>query len=175
MTKKESRTIQAEFQFDGNNTPRIPATKLMKTVASKTKNMKNMVKVFSPEEIEEIMARRDDGDELTQTEHKAIREQYRKMKRRVKEMEKGNREKIIAIPSITNKGGFYKLFDFSALYYVYRLANRMGRNARLMSDGDRYSKTLYSASLVDIDKFVEQFKRLENPPELLKLGGSQQH
>lgn len=139
-----------------------PATKLMKTVAAKTMNKKNMNKVFSPEEIEEILAKRDSGEKLATVEQKAIEAEYRRIKRRAKEMEKGNQSRIIVVPSIKSGDGFYKVFDFSALYYVYRLADRMGRSAKLMNDNDRYSKMLYAASLVNIDKFIEQFKRFEN-------------
>ena len=105
---------------------RKPAAALMKTVAAKTKNDKNMKKVFSPEEIEEILAKRDYGGSLTPAEHKAIREEYRKIKRHANEMEKGNKDRLIVVPSLVTGDGFYKVFDFSALYYVYRLADRMG-------------------------------------------------
>ena len=74
---------------------REPATELMKTVATKTDNVKNLGKVFTYDEIEEILMRRDDGEVLTPVEHKAIRDKYRKMKRQVKEMEEGNKEKQI--------------------------------------------------------------------------------
>lgn len=139
----------------------VPATELMKVVAAKTFNEKNMAKVFTQEELEDILSRRDAGESLEPREHKALRDQYRKMKRQVKEMEKGNKERVILVPSISQKGEFYKLFDFSALYYVYRLADRMGRNAKLMRDTDRFSKTLYAASLVGVEKFVEQMKKFD--------------
>ena len=140
-----------------------PATDLMKTVAAKTMNQKSLNKVFSPEEIEEILAKRDSGEKLTTAEQRAIEAEYRRIKRHAKEMEKGNNDRVIVVPSIKSNDGFYKVFDFSALYYVYRLADRMGRSAKLMNDNDRYSKMIHAASLVNIDKFIEQFKRLENP------------
>ena len=35
---------------------------------------------------------------------------------------------IIVVPSLLGDAKFYKVFEFSALYYVYRLAERMERN-----------------------------------------------
>ena len=134
-----------------------PATELMKAVATKAVNLNNLEKVFSPKDVEEILAKREAGGTLEPAERKALREKYRKIKRQVKEMERGNKGKIIVMPAITNPD-FYKVFDFSALYYVYRLANRMGRSARLMHDSDKNSKMLHSASIVKIDKFLEQMK-----------------
>lgn len=145
-----------------------PATDLMKMVAAKTMNEKNMKKVFTPEEIESILARRDSGEKLEPIEHKALKEQYRKMKRFAKDLEKGNKERLILVPSVSQGGNFYKLFEFSALYYVYRLADRMGRSAKLMQDTDRFSKTLYVASLVNVEKFIEQFKRFEGETKIEK-------
>lgn len=139
-----------------------PATELMKTVASRTKHTKNLSKIFTQKDIEEILSRRDFGEKLSTAEHKAIEAEYRRIKRRAKEMEKGNRDRIIVVPSIKTNNGFYKVFDFSALYYVYRLADRMGRGARLLNDNDKHSKMLYAASLVNIDKFIDQFKRFED-------------
>ena len=143
-----------------------PATDLMKMVAAKTLNEKNMEKVFTQEEIEDILMRRDSGEALEPIEHKVLKEQYRKMKRFVKGLEKGNKERLILVPSISQGGGFYKVFDFSALYYVYRLADRMGRSAKIMRDTDRFSKMNYAASLVNIEKFVEQFKRFEGETKI---------
>lgn len=143
-----------------------PATDIMKTVAAKTimdqGDNKKLEKTFTPVEIEEILARRGAGEALSQVEHKAIAAEQRHLKRRVKEMEKGNRGRIIVMPSIKSDTRFYKVYDFSALYYVYRLADRMGRTARILPDGDKFSKMISSASLVDINKFIEQFKRFES-------------
>ncbi len=147
-----------------------PATELMKAVAVKAANLKSLEKTLSAGELEEILAKRDAGETLELAERKALREKYRQIKRQVKEMEKGNKGRIIVMPAITSPN-FYKVFDFSALYYVYRLADRMGRSARLMHDSDRNSKMLHSASLVKIDKFLEQMERLENlTPEMTEDG-----
>ena len=142
--------------------PHRPATELMKTVASKTMNEENIKKVFSREEIEEILTKRDSGIDITPSEHKAIREQYRRIKRHAKELEKGNQSRLIVVPSIVTGDGFYKVFDFSALYYVYRLAERMSRSARLLSDNDHFSRMIYMASIVNLDKFIAQMMHLEN-------------
>ena len=157
-----NKSKQSEARVGDN---RRPATEIMKKVATKiatVDNAKKLEKVFSSMETEEILKRREAGEALNQVEHRAIAEERRRLKKRVKELEKGNKGKLIAMPSIKGAAGFYKMYDFSALYYVYRLADRMGRNARLMSDNDKFSKMLHVASLVDIEKFIEQFKRLEN-------------
>ena len=114
------------------------------------------------------MARRDAGEALESPEYQAIREEYRAIKRHAKELEKGNQSRLIVVPSIVTREGFYKVFDFSALYYVYNLADRMGRKAKIMNDNDRYSKMIHSASIVDIEKFIEQFKRLEDSNKIEK-------
>lgn len=145
-----------------------PATPLMKRVAARTLNEKNMKKVFTQEEISEIMSKKSAGEKLTVEESTAIRAHYRKMKKRVKELEKGNQSRLIVVPSISQGDQFYKVFDFSALYYVYRLADRMGRNARLSNDDDHTSKMLHSASLVDVEKFIRQFKMFEGSDRIEK-------
>ena len=78
----------------GNN--RRPATEIMKKVATKiatVDNAKKLEKVFSSMEIEEILKRREAGEALNQVEHRAIAEEQRRLKKRVKELEKGNNKK----------------------------------------------------------------------------------
>ena len=115
---------------------RLPATDLMKTVASKTYDARKISKVFTDAEIEEILLKRDGGAELVDSEKKALREKYYKMKLWVKEKEKTNTSQLFVVPSLISSDTFYKVFNFSALYYVYRLADRMGRNATLRIDKD---------------------------------------
>lgn len=91
-----------------------PASELMKIVAGKTMNTKNLEKVFSPEEVREIIMRRNAGEAIAPAEHKAIRERYRKMKRQVKELEKGNKSRIILVPSITND------YSSQSAFFVFR-------------------------------------------------------
>ncbi|MBQ8156322.1 hypothetical protein IJ101_00860 [Candidatus Saccharibacteria bacterium] len=141
-----------------------PATTLMKTVAEKAFVESKARKVFSQEEIDEILDKKTFGEDLTKQDRAILRIQYKKMKSWVKEKEAGNQSQVIAIPSLTDgTDEFYKVFDFSALYYVYRLADRMGRNATLRIDKDERPKMLYQASIKDIVKFAEQFQELENP------------
>ena len=122
-------------------------------------------KSFKPDEIAEIMEKRKFGGGLDKEEIAKVRAKYRQMKSFVKEMEKGNKQKIIVFPSITDKEnkGWYKVIETSALYYVYRLAKRMGRKASIYPDSDSHSKAVFTASLVNINDFVEQFVRLEDP------------
>lgn len=148
------------------------ATPLMKVVAAKTMSESRMKKTFTEEEIAEIRRR---AERMAEEEEKKAEENspsskeakklYRKMKRFALGLEKSNRQKIILVPSFDKNGAsdFYKLFDFSALYYAYRLADRMGRQARVMNDNDRYLKANYVVSLVGVGKFIQQMKEIEGP------------
>lgn len=151
-----------------------PATELMKKVAKQTMNMKKMKKTFSDEEIKEITSRGSDSDSENDLEKnrdkKERRLKYRKIKRLVKEMEVGNQSRVIVFPSI-GEGGWYKTIDFSALYYKYRLADRMGRGCKLMNDKDNFAKAFYVASFQDIQSFAEKFKNIEGTePEITEDG-----
>ncbi len=140
------------------------ATEVMKAVAARTQASEEMLKkTFSKKEIDEIIARRDGGSSLEKEETIAIRTRYRRIKKLVKEMEYGNNQKIIVFPSLTSSGEWYKLIEFSALYYVYRLAARMGRTAKIYNDSDKCSKAVFSASFQGIESFMEQMMRLEDP------------
>ncbi len=140
------------------------ATEVMKIVAAKTKADKDALrKTFTESEISEILAKRDKGKDLNTEEKIALKTQYRRIKRFVKENEKGNKQKIYVFPTFTGNDEWYKVIEFSALYYVYRLAARMGRTARIYNDSDKHSRALFSASFQGIDKFIEQITRLEDP------------
>lgn len=158
-----SQSVQTSTSLSKPDSEKKPATDLMKAVARKAPSPKNMKKVFTKEEIDEIIDRKEIGDQLDPEEKLAIKEQYRKIKRQVKEMEKGNQSRVIVFPSLTSGQGWYKVLDFSALYYVYRLADRMGRGARILKDSDNFSRGVYAASFQNIEKFIEQFNRLEQP------------
>lgn len=93
-----------------------------------------------------------------------LRTKYRAIKRQVKEMEIGNLDRMIIFPSLVNGSEWYKLIEFSALYYAYRLAPRMGRKARVLKDSDRFSKAQFTTSLTNIEHFVAQVKDYE--PEM---------
>lgn len=136
------------------------ATELMKRVAMHTSSSRDLKKTFSDAEIAEINQRKADKKAENEEQNGIDRLTYRRIKRRVKELEAGNNSRVIAFPS-PGKGGWYKMIEFSALYYAYRLAERMGRGANVRRDNDAHSKALYSVSLTNIEKFIEQFKQLE--------------
>lgn len=159
----EQKVGSASTKKIQKTTERKPATSVMKAVAERTMDRKRMQKDFTKEEIEDIIFKRQEGDELTKAETRALRERYRNMKRWVLEKEKTNRNQIICVPCIMDGKGFYKLFEVSALYYVYRLADRMQRTANLRSDTDDFLKAVHTASITNIGKFAEQMKQLENP------------
>ncbi|MBQ2660580.1 hypothetical protein IJF93_00690 [Candidatus Saccharibacteria bacterium] len=164
---KKTTNKQMELPLSGKKDKETaaapPATHLMKKVASLAPNAKSMKKVFSDEEIAEILDKRDAGEGLLPEEKVAIKDKYRKIKRQVKEMEKGNQSRVIVFPSLPSGDGWYKVIEFSALYYAYRLADRMGRSARVYKDSDKFSKAIYSATFQNIEKFVDQFEWLESP------------
>lgn len=162
--------MQTEFDLDmpkgqkkpnKKRTQKKPATEIMKIVASKTENYEDMKRVFTDAEIKSIMQRRAVGESVDSAESAALKAKYREIKRWVLEAEKGNQSRVIVFPCITNGTGWYKVVEFSALYYAYRLADRMGRRARVMNDSDKFMKAYYTASITNIDKFVEQFLNLE--------------
>lgn len=163
-----SRNNEQLSLIDHNNTNannkkvREPATDVMKAVAAHAPNERMMQKVFSPQEIDDILLKRDCGEDLTKAESVVLRKQFAKMKRWALEKEKTNNQQLIFVPSITDDKGFYKAYDISALYYVYRLADRMQRQAHVAADNDSYSKALHMARLVNMPLFVEQIKKLVN-------------
>ncbi|MBR2658372.1 hypothetical protein IKD57_00545 [Candidatus Saccharibacteria bacterium] len=164
MANNESNKAEQVMLPLGEASPaRPPATNLMKTIAKKAPRKKDMAKVFTTEEIAEIIDARLAEEKSNAREHAALKEKYRRIKRQAKEMEAGNKSRVIVFPSLTNGEGWYKTVEFSALYYAYRLADRMGRRAKIYRDSDKFSKCSYTASLQNMEKFVEQFKRLEDP------------
>lgn len=171
MNKKEEGQQQEEqpmLPLDELLTPadaksRRPATPLMKTVAAKApNNRKSLDRAFSDAERVEIDRKAQKMLEEDKALKVEVREKYRAIKRRVKEMEIGNQSRIIAFPSLTSGDDWYKMMEFSALYYAYRLADRMGRKARVMKDSDRFSKAQFIASLTNIERFAEQIQDYED-------------
>lgn len=88
-----------------------PATEVMKAVAAHAPNQKMMEKVFTPQEIDDIMLRRECGEELTKADGVALRKHFAKMKRWALEKEKTNNQQLIFVPVITDDKGFYKAFE----------------------------------------------------------------
>ena len=72
--------------------PRELATAAMKAVAESTADARKLTKSFSPNEIEEILAKRNSGGKLEPVETAAIRTKYRQIKHQIKELEHGNIE-----------------------------------------------------------------------------------
>lgn len=172
--KKKSETAKQAMLPLGGASPapaeKPPATELMKIVAKRAPKKKSIEKVFSEDEIEEIN-KKSASEEKEKQDRTAAKDKYRKIKRQVKEMEHGNNQKIIVFPSLVNGEGWYKVVEFSALYYVYRLAPRMGRKAHIYKDSDKYSKCLFSATFQNIEKFVFDMDRLDDlKPEITEDG-----
>ena len=146
----------------------IPATDLMKAVAVKAPVKSKIAADFTKEEAAEIKSRLEErtsqksGRTMTEAE-RIRREKTIKVKKITKEMEKTNNSKIILFPSYSKKSDvleWYKLGNLSALYYVYRMADRMGRTARVLKDTDKFAKMKVIASVRDINKFIDQAMQL---------------
>ncbi len=148
-----------------------PATELMKKVATAVPDMAKIKKEFSPAEVDEIVERITRKEALSNEERNFVTREYREIKRKVKEMEASNNDRLIVYPSLNSGKDWYKVMDFSALYYAYRLADRMGRTAKLLSDTDKVHKGQYNANIRKIDDFVVQMKRFEgSEPEITADG-----
>lgn len=139
-----------------------PATPVMKAVAVHVPMKEQMKRTFTQEEIDEIMVKREAGEQLNKKEVNELRKKFQKMKRFALEKEKTNNQQVIFVPCIMDDKGFYKAYNISALYYGYRVADRVGRKAQVRPDTDSYSKALHTVSLANMPKFIEEFKRIAN-------------
>ena len=147
-----------------------PASELMKRVAVKVPSKKKIEKDFSPEEAKEIYARINQAklaqtaeSEQKQAETAERKAMIHRIKKIAKEMEIGNKDKIIIFPSYSKKkdgATWYKMGNFSALYYVYRMADRMGKKPKPQKDRDHFSKMRVIVSIFDVDGFVKQAMEL---------------
>ena len=150
------------------------ATELMKTIAEKVPSKKKIMNDFSPAEQAEIFERIERGNARAKAlklkrddsiEDEERRELIRKIKRTAKEMEMGNQSRVILFPSYSRNGSelsWYKLGDFSALYYTYRMAERMGRNIpTIQKDKDRFYRMKMIVSIRDVDEFIERALKLK--------------
>ena len=144
-----------------------PASDLMKAVALKSPSKAKIRKDFSPEEAREIEQKLRDRKKAADEaeENRERREKIIKIKKLAKEMEKGNQSKVILFPSYSRKSDkleWYKMGNFSALYYVYRMADRMGRSGKLRPDTDKFAKMHDGVvSIKGVEKFTNQAMRLE--------------
>lgn len=183
MAKLENKAKNNESK------PRQMSLPLMEAVAKKAPVKSKMEKDFTPAEIAKINAEREkkkaaaeaesdaaarevleEERERVEAEERAYREMIIRNKKIARELEKDNNSKIILFPSYSrNKSSeeieWYKMGDFSALYYVHRMSMRMGRKAKLIKDTDRFAKMKYIACVRDIDKFVFEAMQL---PEFVK-------
>ena len=78
-------------------------------------------------------------------------------------MEIGNRSKLILFPSYSRNSDqveWYKMGNFSALYYVYRMADRMGKTPKIQRDNDRFSKMHGIVCINGIERFLERTMKL---------------
>lgn len=139
-----------------------PATELMKKVAEKATDKGKMSKVFSMKEIEEILEKKSKNQEVSAQEKQILTKVTRANKKWVKNHSVGEFGKIFLYPSYTGKDGavWYKMLDFSALYFVYYLAERMAMNVNIYEDKDSYIKSNYTASIPDIEDVVTMFLEL---------------
>lgn len=150
-----------------------PASELMKVIAEKIPSKKKILRDFSPAEQAEIFERIQRGkdaakktveNERDNFENEARKELIRKIKRLAKDMEIGNKSRIILFPSYSRNGAaleWYKMGDFSALYYTYRMSERMGRKApTIQKDTDKFYKMRSIVSIRDVDTFIEQAMKL---------------
>lgn len=139
----------------------------MKAVAVKAPVKGKIAHDFTKDEAAEIKARLEERTAKTRTqpteEEKARREKTIKVKKIAKEMEKGNNSKVILFPSYSKKSDtleWYKMGNLSALYYVYRMADRMGRTAKIYKDTDKFAKMKSIASIRGVDQFLDQAMQL---------------
>lgn len=141
--------------------PKSPS-EMMEIVARAVPVHKKLKRSFSDEEIAQFL-----DDKLEKTAHAEFKKEVKRIKRKVLDLEATNRTQLILYKSSEN-GDFYKALDTSALYYAYRIAQRMGRKCNVMVDKDRFAKATFVASISGgIEKFIEQYKELEGlEPEI---------
>ncbi len=139
-----------------------PANGLMKKVAESATDIEKMKQSFTPKEIQIILDKKRQDIEVSKNENTKLNKTTRVNKRWVKNRAAGDYSRIFLYPSYTSKDGkvWYKMIDFSALFFVYRLSDRMGMSVNIFPDKDNYAKSDYTASIQDIEKVAEEFMRL---------------
>ena len=144
-------------------------TPLMEAVAMKAPVKSKIKKDFPPEQAKKIQAKLKQKEEeefeaeMNEEVEKERREKIINIKRKAKELEHGNKSRIILFPSYSRKSDkleWYKMGEFSALYYVHRMASRMGRTAKIMKDTDRFGKMSAIVSIRNVEKFLEDAMKL---------------
>lgn len=170
MSKRKEKQAELPMDWYLHQQNKEPASELMKMVAVKAPVKSKIKKDFTPNEQKEIMQRIQKYKEQKDAKNKAKsvetydrRKRIIAIKKKAKEMEKGNTSRIILFPSYSrdsDKLEWYKMGDFSAMYYVYRMAARMGRTAKIQKDTDRFSRMNMIAMIRGIDKFLDLVKNL---------------
>ncbi|MBQ3280453.1 hypothetical protein IJG92_02250 [Candidatus Saccharibacteria bacterium] len=139
---------------------------MMEIVAHAVPVRKKLKKVFTDEEIAKFL-----DEKISQEARAKFKDEVKRIKRRVLDLEATNRTQLIFYKSSEN-GDFYKALDTSALYYAHRLAQLMGRKCNVMIDKDRFLKADFVASISGgIDKFTKQYKELEGLEPEVTLDG----
>lgn len=139
---------------------------MMEIVAHAVPVRKKLKKVFTDEEIAKFL-----DEKINQEARAKFKDEVKRIKRRVLDLEATNRTQLIFYKSSEN-GDFYKALDTSALYYAHRLAQLMGRKCNVMIDKDRFLKADFVASISGgIDKFIKQYKELEGLEPEVTLDG----
>lgn len=139
---------------------------MMEIVAHAVPVRKKLKKVFTDEEIAKFL-----DEKINQEARAKFKDEVKRIKRRVLDLEATNRTQLIFYKSSEN-GDFYKALDTSALYYAHRLAQLMGRKCNVMIDKDRFLKADFVASISGgIDKFTKQYKELEGLEPEVTLDG----
>ena len=167
--KRESKAglahAKARAQATATN---APATDLMKKVAEKVPQTKKIRREFSQEDAAEIFDKIEKPSIKSEEEvelEQSQRELIYNIKKTAKRMELGNKDKIIIFPSYSRKSAnltWYKLGDFSAEYYLYRMADRMGRNPSPRKDTDNFGRMHVIVSIKDVDKFLDEAMKLND-------------
>lgn len=160
---KASEKTESEPEVKSNKKPKTKSSEkapneMMQVVAQAVPVKKKLQRSFDKEEVERYLENKRLQEEEREL-RKGFKNNLKRVKRLVLDMEATNRDRLILYQSSEN-GQFYKALDTSALYYAYRLADRMGRKCSVMVDTDRFSKAQYVASISGILKFVEQYVEL---------------
>ena len=145
MKKDEKKTqqllyVQKKKLEEKEKEGKQPATELMKVIAENVPSKKKILKDFAPEEAQMILSRlrrnKNENEKMEtgvdmgkdgwgeEKERESLRkDRIREVKRIAKEMEIGNRSKLILFPSYSRNSDqveWYKMGNFFALYYVYK-------------------------------------------------------
>ena len=147
-----------------------PATELMKEVARRVPVKRKIQKDFSEEEAKEILEQVsvravEDSESEEAKRYKERREKIIRIKKNARELERGNNSKLIIFPSFSRKSDeltWYKMGNFSADYYSFRVMTRIGKVPRPpVVDTDRFAKMRAVVSVRDIEKLVESIMKLQ--------------